>query len=504
MKKILQTCFLALLCLAGSPPSAQSKVAESPGADLLHRFAGPTVSPHSGDSNRGGETLSDTFLQGFSLVDNFTSQGQEEGNTPARAGEVSSTDSLTIGDHLPSGIEFQTVLNNKEKPIHLDDYRGNYLILQFWAPTCSASISSLPKTEQLNEQFGDRLEILPVTVFSEAQIRETLEAFPTLRDLDLPLAVNAREVYRHFPHSVIPHFVVLSPEGEVLAITGLEDMTEKNLNLLINENQVAFRTKSDTQTRLDPASKLISENPQISNKNIWFQSAFTGYIPEVTGSLTQNQGEFFHIRIVNMTLLYHYRLAYSERSLTDYFGKNRIETIGFDPNELEPEGKGLDYKDWKAEGGHVFGYELIAPNHLNPYELMREDLKRFLPHIQATVETKPRTVLALVQQEGKSFPKSAVTQKSYKTGPQGLSMRMYPLDGFVYHLNAGFLRTNPIPITNRTGIDYPIDLDLDARLTDVESLRAALRQNGLDLIERVEEIPVLVLRKTGNSKLIGL
>ncbi|OOG69921.1 thioredoxin family protein [Algoriphagus sp. A40] len=62
MKKILFTCFLIQLCLYGSPP-VLSQVVQSPGADLLHRFAGPTVSPHSGDTHRGGETLSDTFLK---------------------------------------------------------------------------------------------------------------------------------------------------------------------------------------------------------------------------------------------------------------------------------------------------------------------------------------------------------------------------------------------------------------------------------------------------------
>ena len=61
MKKHLFTCFLALLCLAGSPP-VLSQVVQSPGADFLHR-SGPTVSPHSGDTHRGGGTLSDTFLE---------------------------------------------------------------------------------------------------------------------------------------------------------------------------------------------------------------------------------------------------------------------------------------------------------------------------------------------------------------------------------------------------------------------------------------------------------
>ena len=54
MEKFLQTCFLGYLCLIGGPSSAQSRVAESPGVDLLHKVSGP---------NRGGETLSDTFLK---------------------------------------------------------------------------------------------------------------------------------------------------------------------------------------------------------------------------------------------------------------------------------------------------------------------------------------------------------------------------------------------------------------------------------------------------------
>ncbi len=66
MEKNIRICFLVPIaigiCLIGSTFSAQSKVAESPGADLLHRFSGPTVSPHSGDTHRGGDFRPDTFL----------------------------------------------------------------------------------------------------------------------------------------------------------------------------------------------------------------------------------------------------------------------------------------------------------------------------------------------------------------------------------------------------------------------------------------------------------
>ncbi len=58
MKKILYTCFLASLCLFGSTLTAQ--VADSPGADFLHRSR-PSVPFGLRDIHRSGETRSDTL-----------------------------------------------------------------------------------------------------------------------------------------------------------------------------------------------------------------------------------------------------------------------------------------------------------------------------------------------------------------------------------------------------------------------------------------------------------
>ncbi|WP_026969641.1 TlpA family protein disulfide reductase [Algoriphagus terrigena] len=477
MQKILQTCFLALLCLAGSSSSAQSKVADSPRS---------------------------------SLVDNHYSIGGPEGSLPQDSqripgigvGQVfpAPSDSLKIGDKIPEGIEFSSVLRYDADKLRLDDFKGKFLILEFWAPTCTGSIASLPVMDKINQKYGDQIQVLPLTIFSEDRVTETLENYKSVNAIDLPMVADASRLRVYFPHATIPHLIIVDPGGVVVAITGMEDMTEQNLDLLLETGVSAFRVKEDRKIRLDPDERLISESRHVPNKNIWFQSALTGYIPDVNGSLIQRYEDFSHIRIVNMALYSHYQLAYSERSRTDYFGTNRIETVGFGPEEIFTKKSGADYRAWKEEGGHVFGYELIAPPTADPYQLMREDLKRFFPDITATVVPKKKTVYAIVQQPGKTFPQSAIPERSYQTTPVGVEMTRYPLQGFVYHLNVFFLQTSPIPVVNRTGIDYPIDLTLEAQLSSIESLRQALRQNGLDLIEREEEIPVLVLEKTNTSK----
>lgn len=435
----------------------------------------------------------------FSLVDDSIPAGQGSLGSPAD-GEAS-LDTLTIGDQIPSGIEFSEVLHFESDKLLLDDYRGKYVILEFWAPTCTASIASLPQLDAIQKKYGEHLAVLPITVFPKDRIAHTLSAYDQFQSLDLPLVVDAGKMGSYFPHSVIPHVIVLDPEGKVMAITGIEDLTEQNLDALIGSGKVDFRRKSDRKITLDQEERLVSGAPEVKNKNIWYQSAMTGYIPEVRGSLTQEFKEMTHIRILNMPLLYHYSLAYSGKDKVDYFTRNRIDTLGFDPEELWSHKSGMDYEDWMAEGTHVFGYELIAPPHADPYQMMREDLDRYFPHIQAKVESKKKMVYALVKQEGAEIPAAVGREKSYSS-KGGLNMSNYPLQGFVYHLNAVFHRNSPYPIINKTGIDYPIDLSLEANLSDIESLKKALNKNGFDLILREEDIHVLVLRKISEPKLL--
>jgi thiol-disulfide isomerase/thioredoxin len=89
MKKILQTCFLALLCLVGRYLAASSKVADSPMEARNHRSALQPVSPHSGDTHRGGAILPDTFTGiDFGLVDQHLDPGAGEGASSFHLAQV--------------------------------------------------------------------------------------------------------------------------------------------------------------------------------------------------------------------------------------------------------------------------------------------------------------------------------------------------------------------------------------------------------------------------------
>ncbi|WP_339865358.1 TlpA disulfide reductase family protein [uncultured Algoriphagus sp.] len=123
MKKHLYTCFLASLCLYGSTSTAQ--VADSPGADFLHRSM-PHVSTDTGDTHRGGEIRSDNLPEVFDLVDHSAAKGQEGESPSARMGEQAY---FTIRAEVNSASETSAVLHWEIRELELDT-RYDYSWLQ--------------------------------------------------------------------------------------------------------------------------------------------------------------------------------------------------------------------------------------------------------------------------------------------------------------------------------------------------------------------------------------
>jgi thiol-disulfide isomerase/thioredoxin/uncharacterized protein (UPF0548 family) len=407
-------------------------------------------------------------------------------------------DSIRLGDQLPDDLVFTSLLNTDTPEIRLSDFRGKYLILQFWATWCTASSGFLLQAEEIQQHFGDRLQVIPVTYESKEQVAKSLALRKSLSELNLPLITEESRLRDYFPHITLPHLVLIDPEGRVRAITGAQDLTIAKLSTLLETGLGSFRPKVDKRIPFDIEDKLISGNPKIPSKNIQFQSALTHYIPGVDGASMESFEDGTHLLFVNTSLIKLYRHAFTGRDLPNYFGFNRILSEGFEEEELTTTKSGLDYLEWMEKGGRVFGYELIAPPGVDGYALMREDLKRFFPHIEAKVEQRPRMVWALIQQEGKSYPKSTAT-KSYQVQPGTARLRNSLLTGFIYQLNLYFMQRSPYPVMNLTGIDYPVDIDLEANFSKPEELKLALNQVGLDLVLREVSIPVLILTKTNPS-----
>ncbi|WPR77502.1 TlpA family protein disulfide reductase [Algoriphagus sp. NG3] len=115
MKKNILLCLVGYLCLCLPTNTLTAQVADSPGADFLHRSQ-PQVSPEQGDTHRGGETRSDTLPEDGSLVDhsglpadNRIAKLAVHDNVAGIQGQEGESSSAAVGEGLPAVIHVETM-----------------------------------------------------------------------------------------------------------------------------------------------------------------------------------------------------------------------------------------------------------------------------------------------------------------------------------------------------------------------------------------------------------
>lgn len=163
---------------------------------------------------------------------------------------------LTVGGKLPLS----------QLPVHFVNKppttaAPQLYILNFMATTCGSCIAALPKVNVLQQQFPGQLQLMLIT----KEAREKVRAFIAKRPwLSLPFAAQHQVLYSYFPHEYISHLVWLSQQGTVLAITGTEYLTEKNISYILAGNTPSWPVKSDIAfTSQKPALREYSALPPI-------------------------------------------------------------------------------------------------------------------------------------------------------------------------------------------------------------------------------------------------
>lgn len=110
-----------------------------------------------------------------------------------------------------------TLIDHQDNPVKLSDYRGNYLLLDFWASWCAPCIKEIPNLIQAHNDFESRgLKIVSISI---DQSKTNWEK--ALKKEDLPyikLFDDQRTVQQKYQIEAIPYIVLISPEGKILKI----------------------------------------------------------------------------------------------------------------------------------------------------------------------------------------------------------------------------------------------------------------------------------------------
>ncbi|AYL95298.1 TlpA family protein disulfide reductase [Mucilaginibacter celer] len=403
---------------------------------------------------------------------------------------------LKIGDKVPD-LVLPNVLNYPKQHVSMGDFKGKLIILDFWATWCSPCVAMIPKLDSLQSQFAGKIQVLPVAYQSVAEVQAFLSRFEKQhkKHFTLPDVVADKNLTLLFPHNTLPHFVWIDKDGIVQAITEFREVTAQNIALMLKGEKFHFREKVDPKAVHFDFRQSLASFKNIEEKQagqpVSVLTPFTdGFIAEYRlGAIDSIKGR--RITFININLDWIYRIAYGGGKM--YLAPNRILYKTRDSSHFTSKKMGAEYHDWARENAYCYEFSVPAALNSSFFELMQKDLQKRFPQYSAEIKPLNAQCLALVRTSTTDLIGSTHDEYVFKWAPGGCVMRNQPLSKLVNYLNASYLQLNPVPLVDDTGYKETVDIELEANMSNVDSLNQALKAYDLKLIEKRLDVPMLTV-----------
>ncbi|MDE1190896.1 MAG: TlpA family protein disulfide reductase [Arachidicoccus sp.] len=387
---------------------------------------------------------------------------------------------LQIGDTVPD-ITIHNLLNYKDTVAKLSDFKGQLLILDFWATWCGSCISQFPKMEKLGKRYNDNLKFVLVNSNNTGDKLHTIQKFFSERKertglgISSPIVFNDSLLLKMFPHRLLPHYVWLDSNLRVVNITSFGEMTIALLNRYLINGDLRSTTKTN-------------DTFQLRQKDTIYVSQISAYqrIHPAEKMLRTGAGLLSGISLYNKSLPDLFRMAYSDQiSMNVILKPNRIIV----PLGLKSLFKEINYQDSSILNSYC--YKLIVPQTTasNIYKIMRIDLQRaFDIHIRIV---KKKTICLVLNNYKKTQSVENISVNGYdmdiESDTRHKYMKSMPLKDALRILDL----YSRIPIIRPKNIKGNITLFLPYDLSSPDSLCTAFQKAGFNLHKKYRKLKMV-------------
>ncbi|MDH6303861.1 peroxiredoxin [Parabacteroides sp. PF5-5] len=95
---------------------------------------------------------------------------------------------------------------------HLADYKGKYILLDFWSAGCGPCIAAIPEMKEISEQYKDKLTVISISSDSKDLWKKT-SAEKDITWINLNDFKLTEGIFMNYGVTGIPHYAMISPEG---------------------------------------------------------------------------------------------------------------------------------------------------------------------------------------------------------------------------------------------------------------------------------------------------
>jgi hypothetical protein len=413
-----------------------------------------------------------------------------------------------IGKRCPDFM-LRNLQHYPQSNVTLNDFNGNWLILDFWTRYCSTCVVSFRETDTLARIFKGRIEFILVG-FRDNYAIQLYEKVRNRYKLELPVAYDTA-LFEKFAIPSVPHLVWIDNHGVVKAITTNEELSVQNLNTFLNGQALDLPVKMNSIEKAKKLEAFDFRRPFLINGNggddtsFRYRSILTNWTPDF--SVISYESDYFRSSLhrpndflaLGCPLFCLYEMAYGDtiphRPLifspprANNYGKYWVRPI-------------LEMKDTSAfnfdysTGKNLYCYNLTVPyeraNCTYMQTVMQRDLKNYFGF---TVKVENRIMPCLFLEATDEGRRKLVTKGGVPaiTG-DGITFQKLVNEpiSLLISIIWGQNQDEP-PIIDKTGITGNIDITIDAFMGDMSDLKRALQKQGLDLIRREKEMKTIVI-----------
>lgn len=400
---------------------------------------------------------------------------------------------LNIGDTVPD-ITLTNVYNYPASTIHLSDLKGKLVILDFWSTWCGSCIEAMPESEKLQNEFGDKIQIILVNVFPHDDIKKVAPFFAKRKertgdDLNLPYSLLQSAIAPYFPFRSIPHYVWIDNKGKIIATTSQNELTSINVTNALKGLVTGIHNKIDLMNFSGNIPLLVNGNGG-NDSDFLYRSLFTKYIEGAVPTenvIRNNSGKITRFCMFNNSPIMFLRSAYPDELNRPY---NRIliecsNKSRFQHSEIYDS---VYYQN-------LFCYDLmIPPSSLSEFRsYMKDDMKKYLG-VQVVKCTRKMNCIIITK-------KTAINPIATKGGKPKIDYAKNSIYKFMDNQPVSVLMDllnslSSIPLIDETGISGNIDVELPADLFHLSpgSLKSFFQKNGFTVteVERALQVAVII------------
>ena len=406
--------------------------------------------------------------------------------------------SLKIGDPVPESFwttPLKTV-NHPQKTIKLSEDKNKLILIDFWSTWCSACLMSLPKIEALQQKFGNKVKILPVSSQDKSALEKFFSSSNGKKYKNLLSTYEDKKLHELFPHVGVP-FIIWIKDGKVFNSTDAGQLTEQTINEVLNGDKSSLQTI--IQMNRERPLMLSEDYDRQRNVQLLNYSFFAkGQIPDIGAGGTYRKttsGKIHGRQFTNLSLWdMYYAIGFElfrQKEETSFTEKRMIIEVK-EPEQLMP----IEKADGSNDGTNLYNYEFIIPEQKSDslYNYMLEDLNRYSGYT-VTLEKRPVKCFVLVRTSTKDklATKGGEKRSTFPRTPSIL--RNVPLKNMVNMLNGEIpIKELFIDETRYTG---NVDLEVSG-VTDIATLKKELQRYDLDLIPKERDVLMLVIKDQQN------